>query len=113
MMFPSLPTLANIVAETKFCFVLEAKMFPYKFRNIFVAETICPSLPHVSNVSSTRNIDFPIKHDRKTAVCNKQSDKKTMRANVFHKNVSQPVNTEKRGETLTGNNATIYHVTLF
>ena len=29
-----------------------------------------------------------------------------MRTNVSHKNVSQSVHTEKRGETLTGNNAT-------
>ena len=43
-MFPSLPTTGNIVAETKFVFQ-EAKMFPNKFRNIFVAETMFPSLP--------------------------------------------------------------------
>ena len=44
MTFLSLSTSANIIAETKFCFVLEAKMFPIKFRNIFVAEILCPSL---------------------------------------------------------------------
>ena len=43
-MFPRLPTLGNIVAETKFA-SQEAKMFPKKFRNIFVAETMFPSLP--------------------------------------------------------------------
>ena len=43
-MFPSLPTTGNIVAETKFA-SREAKMFPNKFRNIFVAETMFPSLP--------------------------------------------------------------------
>ena len=43
-MFPCLPTSGNIVAETKFAFQ-EAKMFPNKFRNIFVAETMFPSLP--------------------------------------------------------------------
>ena len=42
-MFPSLPTLGNIVAETKFA-SQEAKMFPNKFRNIFAAETIFPDL---------------------------------------------------------------------
>ena len=36
-MFPSLPTPGNIVTE--------AKMFPSKFRNIFVAETMFISLP--------------------------------------------------------------------
>ena len=43
-MFPCLPTPGNIVAETKFA-SWEAKMFPDKFRNIFVAETMFPSLP--------------------------------------------------------------------
>ena len=43
-MFPHLATLGNIVAETKFA-SQEAKMFPNKFRNIFVVETIFPSLP--------------------------------------------------------------------
>ena len=41
-MFPRLPTSGNIVAETKFV-SQEAKMFPKKFRNIFVAETMFPS----------------------------------------------------------------------
>ena len=35
-MFPCLPASGNVVAETK--------MFPNKFRNIFVAETMFPSL---------------------------------------------------------------------
>ena len=43
-MFPCLSTPGNIVAETKFA-SREAKMFPDKFRNIFVAETMFPSLP--------------------------------------------------------------------
>ena len=43
-MFPCLPTSGNIVAETKFA-SQEAKMFPNKFRNIFVAETMFDSLP--------------------------------------------------------------------
>ena len=43
-MFPCLPTSGNIVAEIKFA-SQEAKMFPKKFRNIFVAETMFPSLP--------------------------------------------------------------------
>ena len=41
-MFPCLPTSRNIVAETKFA-SQEAKMFPKKFRNIFVAEAMFPS----------------------------------------------------------------------
>ena len=43
-MFPCLPTPGNIVAETKFA-SREAKMFPNKFRNIFVAETMFPKFP--------------------------------------------------------------------
>ena len=43
-MFPCLPISGNIVAETKFA-SKEAKMFLNKFRNIFVAETMFPSLP--------------------------------------------------------------------
>ena len=43
-MFPCLPTSGNIVAETKFA-SQEAEMFPNRFRNIFVAETMFPSLP--------------------------------------------------------------------
>ena len=41
-MSPCLPTSGNIVAETKFAFQ-EAKMFPNKFRNIFIAETGLPT----------------------------------------------------------------------
>ena len=41
---PMLPTSGNIVVETKFA-PQEAKMFPKKFRNIFVVETMFPSLP--------------------------------------------------------------------
>ena len=43
-MFPCLPTSENIVAKTKFA-SQEAKMFPNKFRNIFVKETMFPGLP--------------------------------------------------------------------
>ena len=43
-MFPCLPTSGKIVAETKFAFQ-EAKMFPKKFRNVFVADTMFPSFP--------------------------------------------------------------------
>ena len=60
-MFPCLPTPGNIVAETKFA-SWEAKMFPDKIRNIFVAETMFPSLPtcfqlekHFSLSMSMRN----------------------------------------------------------
>ena len=42
--FPCLPTSGNIVAETMFAFQ-ETKMFAKKFRNIFVAKTMFPSLP--------------------------------------------------------------------
>ena len=48
MMFPSLHTSGN-VAQTKFCLSLLRKQ-------CFLVWS------HVSNVSSTRNIDFPIKH---------------------------------------------------
>ena len=40
-LFPCLPASGNIVAEIKNC----EKMFRKKFRNIFVAETMFPSLP--------------------------------------------------------------------
>ena len=43
-MFPFLPTTGNIVAETKLA-IQKAKMFLNKFINIFVAETMLPSLP--------------------------------------------------------------------
>ena len=43
-MFPCLSPLGNIAVETNFA-TQGAKMFPNKFRNIFVAETIFPSLP--------------------------------------------------------------------
>ena len=43
-MFPCLPISGNIVPETKFA-SQEAKMFPNKIRNIFVAETMFSSLP--------------------------------------------------------------------
>ena len=63
--YVSYPTSGNIVAEAKFAFQ-EAKMFPKKFRNIFVAETMFPSLPTCCqmfpNVSSSRNIVFPFGH---------------------------------------------------
>ena len=43
-MFSCLPTLKNIVEETKFV-SKEVEMFPKKFRSIFVAKTMFPSLP--------------------------------------------------------------------
>ena len=53
---PYLPSSGNIVAETKFA-SQEAKMFPKKFRNNFVAETMFPSLPPGGehDKTSTRN----------------------------------------------------------
>ena len=42
-MRPCLLTSGNIVAETKFA-SHEAKMFPNKFRDIFIAEAMFPSL---------------------------------------------------------------------
>ena len=56
-MFPCLPTSGNIVAETKFA-SQEAKMFPNKFRNIFVAETMFPSLPTCFQVLPARETLF-------------------------------------------------------
>ena len=56
-MFPCLLTSENIVAETKFA-SQEAKMFPSKFRNIFVAETMFPSLPTCFQMFQTREILF-------------------------------------------------------
>ena len=55
--FPCLPTSGNIVAETKFA-SREAKMFPNKFRNIFVAETMFPSFPTCFQMFSTRETLF-------------------------------------------------------
>ena len=56
-MFPCLPTSGNIVAETKFP-SQEAKMFPNKFRNISVAETMFPSLPTCFQMFPTRETLF-------------------------------------------------------
>ena len=56
-MFPRLPTSENIVAETKFA-SQEAKMFPNKFRNSFVAETMLPGLPTCFQVFSARETLF-------------------------------------------------------
>ena len=62
IMFPvnvSLFSLSeNIVAETKFA-SKEAKMFPNKFRNIFVAETMFPSCPHVFKCFQHENYCIP------------------------------------------------------
>ena len=41
---PVCPPRGNIVADTKFA-SWEAKMYPNKFRNIFVEETLFPILP--------------------------------------------------------------------
>ena len=56
-MFPCLPTSGKIVAETKFA-SQEAKMFPKEFRNIFVAETMFPSLPTCFQVFPARKTLF-------------------------------------------------------
>ena len=56
-MFPCLPTLGNIVAESKFA-SQEAKMFPNKFRNIFTAEAIFPSLSTCFQMFLTRETLF-------------------------------------------------------
>ena len=55
-MFHCLPTSGN-VAETKFA-TQEATMFPNKFRNIFVAETMFPSLPTCFQMFSTQETLF-------------------------------------------------------
>ena len=76
----------------------EGKMFPHKFRNIFVAETMFLIFAYMfSNVSGTRNIDFTIKH-----ALNCKSA--TMQAIVSYKNVSWFADTGKHGETLVGDN---------
>ena len=54
---PCLPTSGNIVAETKFA-SYESKMFPNKFRNILVAETMFPSLPTRFQMFPTRETLF-------------------------------------------------------
>ena len=55
--FPCLPTTGNFVAEIIFA-SQEAKMFPKKFRNIFVPEPIFPSLPTCFQMFSTRETLF-------------------------------------------------------
>ena len=49
--------LGKIVAETKFA-SLEAKMFPRKFRNNFVAKTVFPSFSTCFQMFSTRETLF-------------------------------------------------------
>ena len=70
-MFPYLPTSGNIVAETKFA-SQEAKRFPNKFRNIFVAETMFHSLPICFQMFPARETLFSrlgmLKHCFKTIV---------------------------------------------
>ena len=56
-MFPCLPTSGNIVAETQFA-SQEEKMFPNKFRNIFVAETMFPGLPSCFQMFPARETLF-------------------------------------------------------
>ena len=55
-------TSGNIVAETKFA-SQEAKMFPNKFRNIFVAETMFPGLPKCFQVFPARETLFSLNLD--------------------------------------------------
>ena len=57
LMFPCLPTSENIVAETKFA-SQEAKVFPKKFRNIFVAKTMFPSFPKCFQMFPARETLF-------------------------------------------------------
>ena len=76
-MFPCLPTPGNIVAETKFA-SWEAKMFPDKFRNIFVAETMFPSLPTC----------FQLKSDKMAEVFEAIESTSNTNHNCFHNNVS-------------------------
>ena len=56
-MFPCLPISRNIVAEKQFA-SQDAKMFPIKFRNIFVVETMFPSLPTCFQMFPTRETLF-------------------------------------------------------
>ena len=60
-MFPCLPNSGNTVAETKFA-SHEAKMFLRKFRNIYVEETMFPSLTTCFEVFPARETVFPIRH---------------------------------------------------
>ena len=60
MMFGSLPTSANIVAETKFCFT-ESKNVSTQIQIFLWKQCFSyTSLRYVSDVS--RKIDFPIRH---------------------------------------------------
>ena len=56
-MFLCLPTSGNIVAETKFA-SQETKMFPNKFRNVFVAETMFTGFPACFQMFPTRETLF-------------------------------------------------------
>ena len=85
----ALGKLGNIVAETKFA-SQEAKVFPNKFRNIFVAETILVSqfARMFSNVSNTSHIVFPIGHVQtmfKDYSANINNTSRLVRANVSQK----------------------------
>ena len=64
-MFPSLPTSGSTVAGTNFLVPRKQKWFQTNSRNFLRF-----LLSYVSNVSSTRNIDFTIKNAQ---VCNKRS----------------------------------------
>ena len=62
LMFPCLPTSGNTVAETKFT-SQKAKMFPKKFRKIFVVKTLCflsmfPCLPTSGNTVAETKFTF-------------------------------------------------------
>ena len=77
------------------CCLSKRKMFAIKYRNIFVAETMFPSLPHVF---STRNIDFPIKHAPNCKSATKYRSTQCSSQKCFQ------VCPGKHGETLAGNN---------
>ena len=66
-MFPCLPTSGNIVGETKFA-SQEAKMFPNKFRNISVEETMFLVCPHVFKLSQHEKHCFTTRRVKSTIV---------------------------------------------
>ena len=61
-MFPCLPTSRNIVAETKFLLPRKQKCLPTNLETFLLRKQCFLVCPQISNVSSTRNIVFPIRH---------------------------------------------------
>ena len=82
----SLFATSGNVAETKFA-SQEAKMFPNKFRNIFVAETILPSLPTCFQMFPTRETLFSRLGKFKKCLKNSANINNTLR--FVRANVSQ------------------------